>query len=263
MINIFFFTKKITNFVLAINTIELKKFILFVKIYFYLEYINFKIGLMKTKLFVIILVFICGNNFLQAQCTGACTQTVTGSGNFLNATGGADVFCITSGTVGIDGINNFGPGDQICVSGGATLNLGSNFGMGVNGASPTAFAMINVAAGSTVNYAGSGGNGGMQINNAGTFNFTSTSNVTLISNGGAKQEFNNLEGGVLNALTMPIITWQASSNGEGARFVNAGTINANNIELAEAANPQNLQTGVINVKRAFYIHSLGFTDCKY
>ncbi|MBP6756908.1 MAG: hypothetical protein KA210_12245, partial [Bacteroidia bacterium] len=203
--------------------------------------------------FLLFLTCITYLNSAQAQCVGTCTQSLTGTGLNVNGTNAADVICII-GPATISSINNISANDQICIVSG-TVNLPNN-SLNFGGTSTTA-GTINVASGATVNWPNSGTvtTGSLKINNAGTFNFTGTSNVSLGENGGSLVEFNNLTGGVLNALTMPRFVFNS-----GTDFNNEGVMNFNNLELAESQNPTNTANGVINIKRVFYVHSFGFLN---
>ncbi len=182
----------------------------------------------------------------QYSCP-ACTQTVNTNNATINATAGVDVICITASVTNTS-FNNLNTGDIICVSPGVTWTMPTN--LNFNG-----LVTFRIGEGANVTFPGSGSNGNLQIDNWGNLTFTNTSGVSFVANGGSTMLVNNYVGGMIDGTMVANVTF-----GNGADFFNQGTMNFNNLELAEAASPFNDASGIINIKRTIYIHSFGFED---
>ena len=186
---------------------------------------------------------------LSAQYTcPTCTQSVTMNNQTINGTGGVDVICVTADVTNTT-FNNLNTGDIVCVSPGVTWTMPSD--LNYNG-----LVTYRIGAGANVTLPGGGSNGNLQIDNYGNLTFTNTfGSVNFIGNGGSVMLINNFQDAVLNAFGVSNVTF-----GNGSDFNNYGTMNFNNLETAESMSPLNDGTGIINVKRAFYLHSFGFTN---
>ncbi|MBK8635590.1 MAG: hypothetical protein IPN72_19300 [Saprospiraceae bacterium] len=113
---------------------------------------------------------------------------------------------------------------------------------------------FRIGEGVIVTLPGTGSNGNLQIDNWGTLQLTNTNGVNFIANGGSVMLINNYVGGIVDGAQIANVTF-----GNGSDFFNQGTMNFVNLELAEAASPFNDASGVINIKRTIYIHSMGLT----
>ena len=202
----------------------------------------------KLNRFIAIISLLAISGFAYSQtCKSPCPNEINMSGTY-NATGGSDYYCITASGLTVN-FNNLGVGDTICVAPGVTYTMPSN--LNYNG-----LVTFIISAGATAELPGGGSNGNVKINNYGTLKFTQMGGtVTFIANGGSVMKIDNYAGATLNALMVCSVVF-----GNGTDFFNEGTMNFNNLELAEAASPYNAVGGNINVKRAFYIHSFGFED---
>lgn len=184
---------------------------------------------------------------LSQSCKTPCPNEINMSGTY-NATAGSDYYCITANGINVS-FNNLGAGDTICVAPGITYTMPSD--LNYNG-----LVTFIISAGATAELPGSGSNGNVKINNYGTLKFTQMGGtVNFIANGGSVMKIDNYAGATVNALMVCSVVF-----GNGSDFFNEGAMNFNNLELAEAASPYNAVGGNINVKRAFYIHSIGFED---
>ncbi|MBK8390168.1 MAG: DUF11 domain-containing protein [Saprospiraceae bacterium] len=201
---------------------------------------------MKKFFTIIILLVFIPAAIAQYTCP-VCTETVNTNNATVNATVGIDVICITASVTNTT-LNNLNTGDIICVSPGVTWTMPAN--LNFNG-----LVTFRIGEGAIVTLPGTGSNGNLQIDNWGTLQLTNTNGVNFIANGGSVMLINNYVGGIVDGAQIANVTF-----GNGSDFFNQGTMNFVNLELAEAASPYNDASGVINIKRTIYIHSMGFDD---
>ncbi len=202
--------------------------------------------LLRVNLVMILQFMLLHFATAQYSCP-ACTQTVNTNNATVNATGGIDVICITASVTNTT-LNNLNTGDIVCVSPGVTWTMPSN--LNFNG-----LVTFRIGEGANVTLPGGGSTGNLQIDNWGNLTFTNTSGVSFVANGGSTMLVNNYVGGIIDGTMVANVTF-----GNGSDFFNQGTMNFNNLELAEALSPFNDASGVINIKRTIYIHSFGFED---
>ncbi|RYF72264.1 MAG: hypothetical protein EOO39_12465, partial [Cytophagaceae bacterium] len=149
------------------------------------------------------LLLTIGKSTLWAQCS-TCTFTAATGGSY-NLTGN-QTLCVT-GNVSNVSLTFTGSGNKVCVAPGATWTIGSginfsasltidvygtlvaNGSYNVNGTTP--LAVFNIKQGGVMNTNTGGFANNIRINNEGTLNFTSTSNI---SNSGSFSLINGTTG---------------------------------------------------------------------
>ncbi|MCE7039130.1 SdrD B-like domain-containing protein [Dyadobacter sp. CY312] len=201
----------------------------------------------KTFTFLLLTGLLAAISISFKSAAQTCTITVSTDNVTVNTTGAADIICITASVINTT-FNNLGAGDVINVASGVTWTMPSDLNY-------NSLVTYNIEVGATVNTNTAGSNGNLVINNSGTLNFTNNFGVTFVANGNSTLEINNKAGGILNHLTGTGFKFGARSD-----FTNEGTMNFNNLEVAEASNPTNSATGVLNIKRNFDLHSLGWLN---
>ncbi|MDR6808944.1 hypothetical protein J2Y45_006158 [Dyadobacter sp. BE34] len=200
----------------------------------------------KTFTFLLLTGLLVAAFVPSKSAAQTCTINVTSDNFTVNGTGDPDVICIAASVVNTQ-FNNLGTGDIIKVASGVTWTMPSD--LNYNG-----LVTYIIEAGAIVNTNAGGSNGNLIINNSGTLTFANAF-ISFAANGGSTLQINNKAGGIINHLA-----GIAFNFGNGSDFTNDGTMNFNNLELAESSNPTNSETGVINVKRNFNLHSHGFLN---
>ncbi|MBL0300739.1 MAG: hypothetical protein IPQ23_03395 [Cytophagaceae bacterium] len=189
------------------------------------------------KTLLLFLTFIAFKSF--SQCT-TCTYIYSGTGSTNFNVNSGETLCVNSN---LTNPNINGGNGTICVATGVSFtwdNMSANQGWTINNYGTTNTSMT-------------GGQGTFIVNNknGGTFNFTSTNQISFAQNGGQTTQFNNEAGGTINAVSTSLFMIQS-----GPTINNSGNIYFNKFENAEATLNNN---AYVNVTTEYYNHG-GLTN---